>query len=486
MVAPAAEQTGATRSATVAPRTELVAPRTRLAARATKPTGAALTLFAALLFGAAWAGCGDDDDCACMTPAGGSGAGGAGTSGASGSPMGSGGGGAMGAAGVSGAGSGGGGSGGSGGVVCTAPTTECNGTCVDVKATDSANCGACGRRCLGAATCAQGACVPEVMASGEVAPYALVDDGTSLYWVSPAVKEGAFNPRVHRVAKSNVGGTVETVFSSTDARARSLGFDGTKLYWGDLGANPSDTANQKLVAGEPNGALTTVEPGQVGIEHLTLGGGRVYWLIGGGGGIVRGKLADGTGAVAPEVFGQINPRWTAVDADAVPYWVAVDGAGTGREVRRLATSSTAAPVASGPDVVAVELTPERFYWADRTAGTVQSRPKATPTEAPRDEFSGQGPIEGFRVDGTTLYVLTAQGRQLKAWRKAEGDAVPLLLGEVEAKAEPYFATGNPFGAAYVLVDEQYVYFADVGTLNGFNGDAVQLSNGDGVVYRVAT
>jgi hypothetical protein len=57
------------------------------------------------------------------------------------------------------------------------------------------------------------------------------------------------------------------------------------------------------------------------------------------------------------------------------------------------------------------------------------------------------------------------------------------LGEVEAKAESY--EGNPFGAAYVRVDDDYVYFADVGTLAGFNPDAVQLSNGDGVVYRVA-
>ncbi len=69
--------------------------------------------------------------------------------------------------GAAGAGSGGGGSGGTGGVACAAPTTDCNGTCVDVKATDATNCGACGRRCLGTATCAQGACVPEGLASCE-------------------------------------------------------------------------------------------------------------------------------------------------------------------------------------------------------------------------------------------------------------------------------------------------------------------------------
>ena len=42
---------------------------------------------------------------------------------------------------------------------------------------------------------------------------------------------------------------------------------------------------------------------------------------------------------------------------------------------------------------------------------------------------------------------------------------------------------NPLGAAYVLVDAQYVYFADVGTVN--IDSMVPTSQGDGVVYRVA-
>jgi hypothetical protein len=43
--------------------------------------------------------------------------------------------------------------------------------------------------------------------------------------------------------------------------------------------------------------------------------------------------------------------------------------------------------------------------------------------------------------------------------------------------------GNPFGAAYVRGDAQYVYFADVGMV-GTSPD-VDTSEGDGVVYRVA-
>jgi hypothetical protein len=428
-------------------------------------------------------------DAACVGAAGAAGA--SGTSGIGGGGAGSGGaagvGGTGGAAGLGGGGTGG--AGGTGGLICRTPEVDCGGTCVDVTARDATNCGACGRSCLGTATCAAGACVPEALTDtsegkGEVAPYALAQDETSLYWVSPAIKGDVAFSRMRRVLKTGAGGLATNAFSSTIVRARSLGFDGTKLYWGDLGANPSDT-NQKLVAGTPStgDCCTTVEPDQLGIEHVTVDRGKVYWSLLGAS-AVRGKSADGTGNVAPEVFGQSNPRWVVVDADAaaVPYWVA-NAAGGQREVRRLVTAAptTAEAVASGPDVIAVELTTERFYWADRSAGTVQSRPKASPTETPRDEFSGQGAVEGFRLDGGTLYVLTAQGRQLKAWRKAEGDAVPLLLGEVEAKNAAY--AGNPFGAAYVLVDAQYLYFADVGTVD--TSPDVDVSQGDGVVYRVA-
>jgi hypothetical protein len=41
--------------------------------------------------------------------------------------------------------------------------------------------------------------------------------------------------------------------------------------------------------------------------------------------------------------------------------------------------------------------------------------------------------------------------------KGSDDEAPLLLGEVEAKAEAY--AGDLFGAAYVLVDDPYVDFA---------------------------
>ena len=155
-------------------------------------------------------------------------------------------------------------------------------------------------------------------------------------------------------------------------------------------------------------------------------------------------------------------------------------------------------VADSPNAVAVEVRGGRVYWAEGT--TVRSASEATLT-AVTPEVEGLGKVEGFAVVAAngggaggaagsggaggagevTLYVLTAQGRQLKAWRKGPDDEAPLLLGEVTAKAEPY--GGNPFGAAHVVVDDEYVYFGDVGTVD--TGQVVPVSQGDGIVYRVA-
>jgi hypothetical protein len=373
-----------------------------------------------------------------------------------------------------------GGSGGAGGngPGCTLPTVDCDGTCVDVKAGDAANCGACGHSCFGTATCAEGACVPEAMATNEVAPYALVDDGTSLYWVSPAAPTGGVNnARMRRVAKATPGGAAVNVLDGTRVRARSFAFDGAKFYWGDLASSPTDQNQNVVSAASGDLGPAFVEKSQLNVQHVIVAGGSIYWTAGTDA-AVRSKQIGST-TLTLNISLQTNPGWLAVDTDALPYWVA----GTPSEARRAKASppNTHEPVATGASIVAVELTQDRFYWADRQGQTVQSRPKATPNGAPRDEFSGLGTIEGFHLDGATLYVLTAQGQALRVFRKGPGDTAPFLLGEVTAKDIHYL--GNPFGGAYLLIDAQYIYFADAGTVD--TNQIVPISQGDGVVYRVA-
>jgi hypothetical protein len=432
----------------------------------------------ALLVGAAWLGCEGDEAAWCdeargyvcqkgSASASGEG-GGTGPGGASGTA------GAGGTAGLGGGGAGGG-NGGSGGLACGALEVECDGRCVNVKADDADHCGACGRSCRGS-SCEAGACTPEAMtAAGEVAPYALADDGTYLYWVSPATKAGGSvnDSRMRRVAKASAGGAAENVFGSAVVRARSLAFDGGKLYWGELETNG-------IFSGTPGLSFPDASPfaaDQLDVRHLAAAAGKAFWSLAGES-AVRGKPLAG-GALAPDLGLQANPGWVAADEVGAPYWVA----GVTREVRR---TKAAAPgyeaFATGAGIVSVELTGDVVYWADAAAGVIRSAPKATtPPAAGAVAFEGSGRVEGFRLEGTTLYVVTLQDGALTAWRKAEGDAEPFLLGRVPAKATGY--AGNPFGAAHVLADATYVYFADPGTVD--TSPDVDTSEGNGVVYRVA-
>jgi stigma-specific protein Stig1 len=424
----------------------------------------------------------------------------AGTAGIGGSTMGS--------AGVGGDGGGGAGSGGMG---CTAPKVICGDTCVD-PTTDAANCGACGRSCLGTATCSKGACVPEAMTqNGEVAPYALADDGTYLYWVSPATKANV-ESRVRRILKAGPGGPGEAVFPDVDVRAQSLAFMGGKIYYGALNSNGVFSGVPDVDFPDSPAFATN----QTDVRHIAVTASKVFWSAGAAAAI-RGKAIAGT-TIDPNITGQDNPAWVAADATDTPYWIA----GTPRELRRTKADAPGYETfTTGNGLVAVELAGEDVYWADATAGVIRSAPKAATLPASgTDEFSGLGRVEGFRVEvpggagaggasgagGTsgaggaagssgasgaggaaglgdvaaTLYVVTTSGQKLQVWRKGPSDEVPFLLGEVGAKAAMY--TKNPFGAAYVLTDEQYVYFADAGTVDA---STVPVSQGDGVVYRVA-
>jgi hypothetical protein len=312
-------------------------------------------------------------------------------------------------------------------------------------------------------------------AAGGVTPYALADDGTYLYWVSPAIKAGSSvgDSRMRRVAKASAGGAAENVFGSAVVRARSLAFDGGKLFWGDL-------ENNGIFSGTPGVAFPDGAPfaaDQFDVRHLAVVAGKAFWSAGGDA-AVRGKPLAG-GALAPDLGLQTNPAWVAADEVGAPYWVA----GPTREVRRM---KAAAPgyeaFATGAGVVAVELAGDVVYWADAAAGVIRSAPKtATPPAPGAIAFEGRGRVEGFRLEGATFYVVTLQDGALAAWRKAEGDAEPFLLGRVLAKAAGY--VGNPFGAAHVVVDTTHLYFADVGTVD--TSPDVDASAGDGAVYRVA-
>jgi hypothetical protein len=108
---------------------------------------------------------------------------------------------------------------------------------------------------------------------------------------------------------------------------------------------------------------------------------------------------------------------------------------------------------SGPEKRSLQITGGRVYWS-ASAGALFSAP-ITDTNPFRKDLEGPYRLEGFRVEGTTIYLVTFDAGELSVWRQVESDDEPLLLGRVAAKDASY--AGNPFGGAHVIVDESYVY-----------------------------
>lgn len=401
------------------------------------------------------------------------GAGGSTLAGAGGSGGRSGSGGSGGEAGLGGGGSGGrGGSGGAGGLACDDDQAACGGACVDLR-TDPLNCGECGRSCLGAA-CLAGFCRPEALTvGGEVAPYALAVDATHIYWVSPAIK-GLAAPRMRRAPKASPGGPGEDAFPSTDVRARSLAFAGGKLYWGELAGTGA------VLSGTPGAAAADAAfaAAQPRVQHVAVAGGKLFWASGATNsgthdGAVRSKPLAG-GAVTNEVSGQPGPEWVASDGADGLFWVDF---GLGEVRRRAGAGFATVSVNIAPHVV--QAAGGRVYWNDTPGAVVRSAP-AGGGEA-RDEFARPESQESFLVEGDTLYALTLSGSALKTWRKSSRDAEPFLLGVAPVNGTA--GQGNPFGGAYLIADEQYLYFADPGSVD--ISEPTPVSAGDGAVYRVA-
>jgi hypothetical protein len=274
-------------------------------------------------------------------------------------------------------------------------------------------------------------------------------------------------------------------------RARSLVFFNDFLYWGTLGIDENDTNGQRLARGAPSDSDgIPVAPGELNIQHLAAGAtDRIYWTSLNDA-AVRGITVTG-GPIDPEVTSQGAVGWVTVDRDNQDhvYWVRSDAKQVRRQVLGSSNPTNAFElVATANAPVSVELGNGRVYWADRVPGTIQSAPKAD-LAAVTVEFQNQGAVEGFALAGASLVVITladdGQGTKVfKVWRKNEGRE-PFLLGQVAVKDPTVtYLNGNPFGAAHVLVDETFVYFADVGTLVG-KSDGVDLSLGDGIIYRVA-
>jgi hypothetical protein len=273
---------------------------------------------------------------------------------------------------------------------CMPPQASCGGVCVDTSS-DPANCGRCGHGCQGGA-CSAGACqpvtlstqggaaiavdsanvywtnsglgtvtqlpvgggMPITLAAGQVNPYDLTSDGTSVYFLA-----------ANSVYKVPVGGgPITTVSSGSANEAIGIAVDATSVYWfqgpsvlkapknggatttvvpfmGDLTISfreltvnamsvywTSSATNGSLqgtvwTAPSSGGPATTLAAGMQGTEGIAVDGQNVYWANAGAPGAVNGTVMKqplGGGPITVLASGQCSPYDLATDGTNV-YWV---------------------------------------------------------------------------------------------------------------------------------------------------------------------
>jgi hypothetical protein len=194
------------------------------------------------------------------------------------------------------------------GFSCDAGYTNCNGSCVDL-ASDSNNCGSCGRPCCGGGACSNDVCqqtaIPNPAGTGPVAV-----DNTNLYWESsPSIIDDA-----RFMTASPAAALVQNDFPVN-------GNDGGALVGGTADLVSNGATLFWTAPGQANSDDTGVD--YSGVYSIPITGGTITSYFYGGVGIA----GAGAGRIAVDAQ---NVFWgNSVDGSTAIWWHAISGNSTG-------------------------------------------------------------------------------------------------------------------------------------------------------------
>jgi hypothetical protein len=288
-----------------------------------------------------------------------------------------------------------------------APSRDAN-PCADVDlASDPNNCGACGHGCLDAA-CADAACQPIILSTGDNYPNGIAVDSTQVYWVD----EGS------------------NATDSTNGQLRSCAIGGCK------GSPTILAANQDLA------------------WDVAVSSGVVYWSANSGGPAVLACPISGCGDAGARTITTYpsGAAGLAVDTSNVYFTCNTSDLATSFVLSCALTGcgSTPTVIASEqilPFTIAIDDT--NVYWLEEGTGTegqLQSCPKGGSCTTPTLIATGLSYPSGLTVQGTNVYFSSGPSVQSCPVTGCGGSPTTLAT-DLTA----------PYGVA---VDDTYIYFTN--------------------------
>jgi hypothetical protein len=324
-----------------------------------------------------------------------------------------------------------------GSCACTAPTTACGTTCVNVQ-TDGKNCGTCGHDCLGGA-CTGGKCQPIAIATGQTAVNGVALDANGIYWT----RSGS-NSIAGVVATAKLDGTGLTPLSSAGVGesdyAPAVG--GGYLYFiqtaGSLRAVwrcqlPSCNGGPSLIAGNQPVATDLA---------LDAANNRLYWVNGtpyqGTGGAVMTMALPNGAPTRVVTADQPNPSSLALGSNGFVYWTnggtyvnnVHQGNGGVRRAPLGQTNGAATTIvtSAGADVVGIALDAQSVYFGSGSLSTLEVAPINGGGSSSK-LANVPGRVQEIAVDGTNVYWFESgpSGRILTCPRTGCPNGNPIVL-----------------------------------------------------------